>query len=74
MARDFTVTGGVSKMGTNFGYIVLAIFIIIRLLIAAGVLYLIIIEVRRFGRRQRMKNESEGDKDADRKGPGRHTD
>jgi hypothetical protein len=61
-------------MGTNFGYIVLAIFIIIRLLIAAGVLYLIIIEVRRFGRRQRMKNESEGDKDADRKGPGRHTD
>ena len=59
-------------MGINFGYIVLAIFIIIRLLIAAGVLYLIIIEVRRFG--QRMKNESEGDKDADRKGPGRHTD
>jgi uncharacterized membrane protein len=61
-------------MGINFGYIVMAIFIIIRLLIAAGVLYLIIAEVRRFGRRQHKKYESEGDKDADRKGLGRHTD
>jgi len=57
----------------DFGYIVLAIFIIIRLLIAAGILYLIIAEVRRYGRRQRMKDADEGDKDADRKGIGRHT-
>lgn len=60
-------------MGINFGYVVLAIFIIIRLLIAIGVLYLIIIEFRRFGKRNRMKDEDEGDKHADRKGIGRHT-
>jgi hypothetical protein len=60
-------------MGINFGYVVLAIFIIIRLLIAIGVFYLIIIEFRRFSKKNRMKDESEGDKHADRKGIGRHT-
>jgi hypothetical protein len=73
MAKDFSIIGG-SKMGINFGYVVLAIFIIIRLLIAIGVFYLIVTEFRRFGKRNRMKEEGEGDKHADRKGIRRHAD
>jgi hypothetical protein len=79
MAKGFTVSGKtpeVSKMNNmeSFGYIVLAIFIIIRVLIAAGVLYLIIIEFRRYSKKHPMNksSESEGDKDANRKGIRRH--
>ena len=32
----------------DFGYVVLIIFIIIRILIAAGLFYLIIVEIRRY--------------------------
>jgi predicted membrane protein len=32
----------------DFGYVVLIIFIIIRILIAAGLLYLIVVEIRRY--------------------------
>ena len=69
MAKDFIVSGiapEVSNMDKieSFGYIVLAIFIIIRVFIAAGVLYLIITEFRRYGKKHPMKKSSEGDKDA----------
>jgi hypothetical protein len=40
------------RMG-DFGYVALIIFVIIRVLIAAGLLYLIVIEVRRYIRRYR---------------------
>jgi predicted membrane protein len=37
----------------DFGYVVLIIFIIIRILIAAGLFYLIVVEIRRYkGRRK----------------------
>ena len=56
------------KMG-DFGYVILIIFIIIRILIAAGLLYLIVIEIRRYKRRSESKNkeahENAGGKDAD---------
>ena len=56
------------KMG-DFGYVILIIFIIIRILIAAGLFYLIVVEIRRYRRRSETKNreahENAGGKDAD---------
>jgi predicted membrane protein len=53
----------------DFGYVVLIIFIIIRILIAAGLFYLIVIEIRRYRRRSETRskeaNENAGGKDAD---------
>ena len=46
----------------NFGYIVLIVFIIVRIMIAAGLLYLIISEVRRF--KKRRGGGKEGTEDA----------
>ena len=48
----------------NFGIVVLIIFIIIRLLIAVGLLYLVIYEIRKYKKRKVGKYE-ETDKDAD---------
>ena len=58
----------VGKMG-DFEIVVLVIFIIIRLLIAAGLLYLVICEVRRY-RKSRAREHKEIDKDADGKDVG----
>jgi len=56
------------KMG-DFGYVILVIFIIIRMLIAAGLFYLIVVEIRRYRRRSETKNkeanENAGGEDAD---------
>jgi len=56
------------KMG-DFGYVILIIFIIIRILIAAGLFYLIVVEIRRYRSRSESKNkeahENAGGKDAD---------
>ena len=41
----------------DFGYVVMVIFIIIRILIAAGLFYLIVVEVRRYKRR-RVKRDT----------------
>ncbi len=53
----------------DFGYVVLIIFIIIRILIAGGLLYLIVVEVRRYRKRREGKDketyENAGGKDAD---------
>ncbi len=53
----------------EFGYVVLIIFIIIRILIAAGLFYLIVVEVRRYRKRRESKDkeihENAGGKDAD---------
>jgi predicted membrane protein len=43
----------------DFGQIVLVIFILIRILIAAGLLYLIIQEIRRHRKRKVREEESE---------------
>jgi len=43
----------------DFGQIVLVIFILIRVLIAAGLLYLIIYEIRRFRKSKVRKEENE---------------
>ena len=51
------------KMG-DFGVVVLVIFIIIRVLIAAGIVYLIFYEVRR-SRKQKVEKYKETKKDAD---------
>jgi predicted membrane protein len=51
-------------MGSNFGYVVLIIFILIRVLIAAGLFYLIVAEVRRYKRR-RVRKDREDNEDAD---------
>ncbi len=48
----------------NVGTIVLILFIIIRLLIAVGLLYLVIYEVRKY-RQDRVKKRKETNKDAD---------
>lgn len=40
----------------DFGYVVLIIFIIIRILIAAGLLYLIVVEIRRYKRHSSKRN------------------
>jgi hypothetical protein len=50
-----------SKMN-NFGYVVLIIFILVRILIAAGLFYLIVAEVRRY-RRRNVKRKSEETKE-----------
>jgi len=50
----------------NFGYVVLVIFIIIRILIAAGLFYLIIVEIRRYRKhRATEKKEDANGKDVD---------
>lgn len=43
----------------DFGQIVLVIFILIRVLIAVGLLYLIIYEIRRFRKNKVRKEEDE---------------
>ena len=48
----------------NFGYVILVIFIIIRILIAAGLFYLIVVEIRRYKRRS-VKEDKETNEDAD---------
>ena len=49
----------------DFGYVVLIIFVVIRVLIAAGLLYLIIAEVRRYKIRSAGKRkDSRADEDA----------
>ena len=50
----------------DFGYAVLIIFIAIRILIAAGLFYLIVVEVRRY-KRHRVRKDKEADEDANRK-------
>ena len=44
----------------DFGYLVLVLFIVFRILIAAGLFYLIVIEIRRY-----RKRRPEGDEGAD---------
>lgn len=51
----------------SFGLVVLIIFIIIRVMIAAGLVYLIVYEVRKYKKSRSMKDEEEGDKDANTK-------
>ncbi len=48
----------------NFGIVALIIFIIIRLLIAIGLLYLVVSEIRKYKKR-RVKKYGEIDKDVD---------
>ena len=59
---------GENKMD-SFGLAILIIFIIIRVLIAVGLVYLIIFEVRRYGRTHIKKEESDDGKEA-----GKHPD
>jgi hypothetical protein len=40
----------------DFGYVALLIFIVIRVLIAAGLIYLVIVEIRRY-KRKRIKGD-----------------
>jgi predicted membrane protein len=49
----------------DFGVVVLIIFIIIRLMIAVGLLYLVVYEVRklRASKKQKARNYEEADKD-----------
>ncbi len=51
----------------DFGLVVLVIFIIIRILIAGGLFYLIVSEVRRYKKR-RVKDTKETDEDVNGKG------
>ncbi len=55
----------------SFGLVVLIIFIIIRIMIAAGLVYLIVYEVRKYKRSRALKDE-EGDEDANTKKTGKH--
>ncbi len=48
----------------DFGIVALIIFIIIRLLIAVGLLYLVVYEIRKYKKR-RVKKYGEIDKDVD---------
>jgi len=53
----------------DFGKVVLVIFIVIRVLIAAGLCYLIVAEARRFGKRsKKRKKDGEANEDANGKG------
>lgn len=56
-----------------FGQAILIIFVIIRILIAAGLVYLIVFEVRRFKKRY-VKKDEENDKHANGKETGKYTD
>ena len=53
----------------DFGYVVLIIFVAIRILIAVGLFYLIVIEIRRYRRhsvrKDRETNADAGGEDAD---------
>jgi len=50
------------RMG-DFGYVVLIIFIIIRILIAVGLFYLIVVEIRRY-KRHKVEEDKETNEDA----------
>ena len=53
----------------DFGKVVLVIFIVIRVLIAAGLCYLIVVEARRFRKpRVKRKKDREATEDANGKG------
>ena len=41
----------------DFGYLVLVLFIVFRILIAAGLFYLIVIEIRRYKKRKPKEDE-----------------
>lgn len=47
----------------DFGYVVLIIFIIIRILIAVGLFYLIVVEIRRY-KRHKVEEDKETNEDA----------
>ena len=50
----------------DFGYLVLIVFVIIRVLIAAGLLYLIIAEVRRYkGKKRSVRKDDKANENAD---------
>lgn len=53
----------------SFGVVVLIIFILIRVMIAAGLIYLIVYEVRKY---KRSRKDKEGDEDATTKEIGKH--
>ncbi len=53
----------------SFGLVVLIIFILIRVMIAAGLVYLIIYEVRKY---RKSRKDREGDEDANTKETGKH--
>lgn len=55
----------------SFGLVVLIIFILIRVMIAVGLIYLIVYEVRKY---KRSRKDKEGDEDANTKETGKHAD
>lgn len=53
----------------SFGLVVLIIFILIRVMIAAGLVYLIVYEVRKY---KKSRKDKEGEEDANTKEAGKH--
>lgn len=53
----------------SFGLVVLIIFILIRVMIAAGLVYLIVYEVRKY---KKSREDKEGEEDANTKEAGKH--
>ncbi|MGQ9610908.1 MAG: hypothetical protein ACUVWN_16550 [bacterium] len=53
----------------SFGLVVLIIFIFIRVMIAAGLVYLIVYEVRKY---KKSRKDKEGEEDANTKEAGKH--
>lgn len=53
----------------SFGLVVLIIFILIRVMIAAGLVYLIVYEVRKY---KKPRKDKEGEEDANTKEAGKH--
>lgn len=53
----------------SFGLVVLIIFILIRVMIAVGLIYLIVYEVRKY---KRSRKDKEGEEDANTKKTGKH--
>jgi len=58
----------------SFGLVVLIIFIVIRVVIAAGLVYLIVYEVRRLKKQYGRRSDEEVRKDVDAKTDGKHID
>ena len=58
----------------SFGLVVLIIFIVIRVVIAAGLVYLIVYEVCRLKKQYGRRSDEEVRKDVDAKTDGKHID